>query len=255
MTNALVRISPATASQATGGPLCTVGGVTVPSHVLVDLDGTITDSFPGITTSLKRALELEGIEVPPDDVLRQAIGPPFELGLPLIGVPGDRLWAVIDHYRERYEDVGLFENTLYDGVVEMLDELAGLGIELALATAKPEPTARRIIEHFGLTDRFAVLAGATFDPGRRTKAAVIAHALGELVIDGGPHVVMVGDRDHDVHGAQVHGIATIGVLWGYGSADELTMAGAATLAEVPADVVAHVSGDGRYVDQRPEALA
>lgn len=229
--------------------------MSLPTHVLVDLDGTITDSFPGITASLTRALELEGIAVPPDDVLRQAIGPPFELGLPLIGVPGDRLWAVIAHYRERYERIGLFESTLYDGVVGMLDELARLGIALALATAKPEPTARRIIEHFGLTDRFAVLAGATHEPGRRTKADVIAHALGELAIDGGPHVVMVGDRDHDVHGAQAHGIATVGVLWGYGSADELTTAGAASLAAAPADVIAHVTGNGRHVDQRPEALA
>ena len=97
--------------------------VTPRTHVLVDLDGTITDSEPGIAASLRRALQLEGIAVPTDDVLRLAIGPPFELGLPLIGVPGDRLWAVIERYRERYEDVGLFENRLYDGVVEMLDEL------------------------------------------------------------------------------------------------------------------------------------
>ena len=113
----------------------------------------------------------------------------------------------------------------------MLDDLVAGGYVLALATAKPEVTARRIIEHFGLTDRFAVLAGATFEPGRRTKAEVIAHALRELAIEGGPHVVMVGDRDHDVHGAHAHGIATIGVLWGYGSAEELTLAGAAALAE------------------------
>jgi phosphoglycolate phosphatase len=229
--------------------------VSVPTHILVDLDGTITDSFPGITTSLRLALEIEGLAVPPDDVLRQAIGPPFELGLPLIGVPGDRLWAVIDHYRDRYEQVGLYESTLYEGVVGMLDELAGLGLVLALATAKPEPTARRIIDHFGLTERFAVLAGATFEPGRRTKAEVVAHALAELGIEGGPHVLMVGDRDHDVHGAQVHGAPTVGVLWGYGSADELRAAGAVSLADVPADVVAYVSSGSRYVDERPEALA
>ncbi|MET0460206.1 MAG: HAD hydrolase-like protein [Ilumatobacteraceae bacterium] len=235
--------------------------MTTPTHVLVDLDGTITDSFPGITTSLRWALELEGLEAPDDDAMRQVIGPPFELGLPLIGVPGDRLWAVIDRYRERYETIGLFENALYDGVVAMLDELVAGGFVLSLATAKPEVTARRIIEHFGLTDRFAVLAGATFEPGRRTKAEVIAHALGELVIEGGPHVVMVGDRDHDVLGAQTHGIETVGVLWGYGSADELTRAGAAALADVPADVVRHVTSGvpdtpaGRYARRHPEPLA
>ena len=208
------------------------------THVLVDLDGTLTDSEPGIASCLRRALELEGLPAPSDDELRRVIGPPFELGLPLLGVPGDRLWAVIDRYRERYEDVGLFENRLYDGVVDLLDALRDHGLVLALATAKPEVTARRVVEHFGLTDRFTVLAGATFEPGRRSKDEVIAHALRELGTEAGPHLVMVGDRDHDVHGARVHGIDTIGVLWGYGSEAELTMAGAVALAATPADVVA-----------------
>ncbi len=226
------------------------------THVLIDLDGTITDSEPGIVASLRRALHLEGIEVPADSVLRLAIGPPFELGLPLLGVPGERLWAVIERYRERYEDVGLFENELYPGAVEMLDDLRADGLVLALATAKPEITARRIVEHFGLTDRFAVLAGATLEPGRRTKDEVIAHALGELGIEGGAHVVMVGDRDHDVHGARVNGIDTIGVLWGYGSEQELLLAGAAALAATPADVVALVAGrQPEHGERGPHALA
>ena len=225
----------------------------VRSHVLVDLDGTLSDSEPGISSSLRRALALEGLPVPADDVLRQAIGPPFELGLPLIGVPGDRLWAVIERYRERYEDGGLFETTLYDGVVDMLDALRAHGLVLAVATAKPETTARRVVEHLGLADRFAVLAGATFEPGRRTKAEVIAHALRQLDTEAGPHVLMVGDRDHDVHGAQVHGIDSIGVLWGYGGESELTLAGATALASTPADVVELLTG--RVTDGRSRALA
>ena len=223
------------------------------SHVLVDLDGTLSDSEPGISSSLRRALALEGLPVPADDVLRQAIGPPFELGLPLIGVPGDRLWAVIERYRERYEDGGLLETTLYDGVVDMLDALRAHGLVLAVATAKPETTARRVVEHLGLADRFAVLAGATFEPGRRTKAEVITHALRQLEVEAGPHVVMVGDRDHDVHGAQVHGIDSIGVLWGYGGESELTLAGATALASTPADVVELLTG--RVTDGRSRALA
>jgi phosphoglycolate phosphatase len=212
------------------------------THALVDLDGTITDSFPAITGSLKLALAEVGLPIPTDQALRAVVGPPFELGLPLIGVPGDRLWTVIDRYRAHYEAGGLFECDLYPGVVEMLDGLVAAGITLSLATAKPEETAVRIVEHFGLTDRFAVLAGATYEPGRRTKDEVITHALRELAIDAGPHVVMVGDRDHDVHGAQVHGIDCIGVLWGYGGEAELTRAGAAALAATPADVVALVAG-------------
>ena len=126
------------------------------THALVDLDGTITDSFRAITGSLKLALAELGLPIPDDDVLRSVVGPPFELGLPLIGVPGDQLWAVIDRYRDHYEAGGLFECDLYPGVVEMLDDLLAAGVVLALATAKPEPTAVRIVEHFGLTDRFAV---------------------------------------------------------------------------------------------------
>ncbi len=211
------------------------------THVLVDLDGTITDSLPAITGSLKLALRELGLPVPADDVLRSVVGPPFELGLPMIGVPGDRLWAVIDRYRTHYEAGGLFECALYDGATAMLDDLRAAGCTLALATAKPEPTAVRIIEHFGLADRFAVLAGATFEPGRRTKDEVITHALRELAITSGPHVVMVGDRDHDIHGAHVHGIECIGVRWGYAAPGELELAGAVAIAEVPADVIGLVA--------------
>jgi phosphoglycolate phosphatase len=210
------------------------------THVLFDLDGTLTDSAPGILASLRHAFGLSGVETPAEAVLLQAIGPPFELGLPEIGVPPEHVLAVIDHYRDRYEDVGLFENKLYDGVVDMLDALAG--VVLALATAKPEPTARRIVEHFGLTARFAVIAGATHEPGRRTKTEVVAHALAELGVAGGPGVVMVGDRDHDMLAARHHGLGSIGVVWGYGSVDELTLAGADALASSPAEVVSLVRG-------------
>jgi phosphoglycolate phosphatase len=218
------------------------------THVLVDLDGTITDSFAAITGSLRVALHEVGLPVPPDVELRSVVGPPFELGLPLIGVPGDQLWSVIDRYRVHYEAGGLFQCDLYDGVVAMLDDLVAGGMTLSLATAKPQDTAVRIIEHFGLADRFAVLAGATYEPGRRTKDEVITHALGELGIEPGPHVVMVGDRDHDVHGAAVHGIDCIGVLWGYGDAAELTSAGVWALAATSADVV-------RLVTEASDAVA
>jgi phosphoglycolate phosphatase len=217
-------------------------GLAARTHALVDLDGTITDSFPAITGSLKLALAELGLPIPTDEALRAVVGPPFELGLPLVGVPGDRLWAVIDRYRVHYEAGGLFQCDLYPGVVDMLDDLVAAGTTLSLATAKPEETAVRIVEHFGLADRFDVLAGATYEPGRRTKDEVITHALRELGIDAGPHVVMVGDRDHDVHGARVHGIDCVGVLWGYGGEAELTQAGAWALAAEPSEVVELVVG-------------
>jgi phosphoglycolate phosphatase len=227
--------------------------VTGRSHVLFDLDGTLTDSAPGIVASLQYALLAEGLAVPAEEVLLGAIGPPFEVGLPLLGIPTEQIVAIVTRYRERYESVGLYENGLYHGVVEMLDALAATGIVLGVATAKPEPSARRIIEHFSLTDRFAVIAGATYEPGRRSKSEVVAHALGELRIPGGTSVVMVGDRDHDVLAARELGLTSIGVTWGYGSREELVGAGVDVLADRPADVIALVgsSAMGDVIEAPP----
>lgn len=212
--------------------------------MLLDLDGTLSDSEPGIRNSLLWAFGEEGFPIPSDEQVRSVIGPPFELGLPSIGVPDDALERVINTYRSRYEQTGAFENTLYDGVIEMLDGLAAAGLSLSVATAKPEVTAFPILEYFGITERFEVRAGATLTSERRNKAQVIDHALHQLGIHGDPdlaeHVIMVGDRDHDVHGAQHHGIACIGVTWGYGTPEELLGAGAVALADTPAEVVALV---------------
>lgn len=211
------------------------------THVLLDLDGTLSDSEPGILRSLQWACEQEGFPIPSDAEVRSVIGPPFEIGLPSIGIPDDALARVIDTYRDRYTRLGAFENTLYDGIIEMLDAMAELGLSLSIATAKPEQTAHPILEYFGISERFDVRAGATLTSERRTKAQVIDFALHELDIhadpDLGDHVIMVGDRDHDVHGARHHGISTIGVNWGYGSIEELLSAGAVELAETPAEVV------------------
>lgn len=208
------------------------------THLLVDLDGTISDSSPGIGASLRQAFERCGYPPLTDDDVRSMIGPPFEVSFPAHGVPDHDIQRVALAFRERYETIGLFENHVYDGVVAMLDSLAERGIRLAIATAKPEPTAVRIIDHFGLTDRFELIAGATFGIGseRRSKASVIEYALRELGLDPGPHVVMLGDRDHDVHGAAEHGLACVGVGWGFGSPEELTNAGVTVIVNDPADV-------------------
>jgi phosphoglycolate phosphatase len=211
------------------------------THVLLDLDGTISDSEPGILNSLRWACEMEGFPRPTEEEVRSVIGPPFELGLPSIGIPDDALERVINTYRVRYAEIGAFENTVYEGVIEMLDALAAAGYSLSIATAKPEVTAHPILDHFGITERFEVRAGATLTSERRTKAQVIDFALHELGMhaetDLWDRVIMIGDRDHDVHGAMHHHIPCIGVLWGYGSIEELLKAGAVDLAEEPADVV------------------
>lgn len=224
----------------------------VRTHVLLDLDGTLSDSEPGILRSLQWACAREGFPIPTDAEVRSVIGPPFEIGLPSIGIPDDALERVIDTYRDRYTRLGAYENTLYAGIVEMLDALADLGLSLSVATAKPEQTAHPILDHFGISDRFDVRAGATLTSERRTKAQVIDFALRELEIHADPdlvdHVIMVGDRDHDVLGAMHHGITCIGVTWGYGSIQELLTSGAVALAETPAEVVDLVQQSYRLHD-------
>jgi phosphoglycolate phosphatase len=208
------------------------------THVLLDLDGTISDSSLGIGRSLQYAFAACGYEPPTDAQVRTLIGPPFEITFPALGIPPSDVERVIDTYRERYEHVGLFENTMYDGIMEMIDQLAQRHV-VALATAKPEVTAVRITEYFGLTEYFTVQAGATIQvgAGRRTKADVITHALAQLRIGSGEHVVMVGDRDHDVEGALLNEIDCIGVSWGFGGRDELLGAGAVAVVDTPAEVV------------------
>lgn len=214
------------------------------THVLIDLDGTLSDSEPGILRSLQWACEQEGFPVPTEAQVRSVIGPPFEIGLPTIGIPDDALERVVNRYRERYASIGAYENTLYGGIIEMLTALDAADLVLSVATAKPEVTAHPILDHFDISQWFTVRAGATLTTDRRTKAEVIDFALRELGIHGDPklgeHAIMVGDRDHDVHGALHHGIPCIGVTWGYGSPEELLTAGAVALAEHPADVVAMV---------------
>ena len=220
-------------------------------HVLLDLDGTLSDSSPGIARSLRHAFATCGYEPPTDEQVRAAIGPPFEVSFPTLGVAADDIADVIEAYRHDYEDGGLFDNEVYPGIEEMLDELRVAGFVVSLATAKPQTTAVRIIEYFGLTHHFTVQAGASHSigSGRRTKSEVITHALAELRLDGparnGHHVVMVGDRDHDVLGARHNDIDCIGVTWGFGSAAELTDAGAWTLVDSPAEVAAAVTATYR----------
>lgn len=215
------------------------------THVLIDLDGTISNSLPGIARSLQYAFAECGYQPPTDEAVRSIIGPPFEVSFPILGVPVADMEPVVAKYRERYNEIGLFENTMYEGVSEMLEALLAAGLSLALATAKPEPIARRITSHFEVAQHFAFEAGASTDLNthRRSKDQVITYCLAELGIDAGHHVVMLGDRDHDVEGAVANGIDCIGVTWGFGSADELNGAGAAALAHQPSDVVSLVSQD------------
>lgn len=189
--------------------------------VLFDLDGTLSDSAPGILTALRQAFAANGVAPLPPARERELLGPPFSVSLPPI-VGQDRLDSVIADYREHYGAGGMFDTTRYDGVLEVVRELRRRAITLAVATSKPEFYATRIVEHLGLGDAFVTVCGDTLDGQRDSKALVVAEALRRL---GGPPasaVLMVGDRVHDVIGAGAHGVATLGAGWGYGTPGELS---------------------------------
>jgi phosphoglycolate phosphatase len=204
--------------------------------VLFDLDGTLTDPAVGITRSLAHAFVAVGRPVPDAGALLGLIGPPLVDAFAAMGMAGDEIDSAIRAYRERYAATGLFENALVPGVEALLDELVAAGVRLAIATSKPEPFAATILEHFAIADRFDAVAGATLDQRRRHKDEVVLHALELLGLPPIAGTVMVGDREHDVHGAAQHGVRTIGVLWGYGPRAELAAAGAWRVVQTPAEL-------------------
>ena len=201
-----------------------------PQLVLFDLDGTLTDSAQGIVSSFKHALGAIGAVVPDGDLAGRIVGPPMHHTLREMGL-GDDVDAAIAAYRADYSTSGWALNEVFDGIASLLADLRAAGVRLAVATSKAEPTARRILAHFGLDGHFEVIAGASVDGSRATKSDVVAHALAQLH-PLPERVLMVGDRSHDVEGAAEHGIDTVVVGWGYGRADFDDPDAASALAHV-----------------------
>jgi phosphoglycolate phosphatase len=206
---------------------------------LFDLDGTLTDPREGITRSIAYALERLGIEPPPADDLVFAIGPPLRCSLAqLLGSAApEAVEKALAHFRDRFAEVGIFENRLYDGIVEALDSIAAPGALLVIATSKPHLYARRIVDHFALGAHFSHVHGCELDGTRADKCDLIPHILSHHGIDA-DDAVMIGDRGMDMHAARHHGVAAMGVLWGYGSREELEAHGAQRLCAVPRDLPA-----------------
>ena len=192
---------------------------TIPGAQLVifDLDGTLTDSAEGIVASFLHALAHIGAPVPDGDLAAQIVGPPMDDTFRSMEL-GEHAEQAIAAFRAEYGARGWAMNTLFDGVEPLLADLRAAGVRLAVATSKLEPTARRVLAHFGLDEHFEVIAGAAADGSRKTKVEVLAHALDQLR-PLPERVLMVGDRSHDVHGAAAHGIDTVVVGWGYGRDD------------------------------------
>jgi phosphoglycolate phosphatase len=189
-----------------------------PQLVIFDLDGTLTDSARGVLSSFRHALAEVGVAVPKHpDLAGLVVGPPMQQTMSVLGL-GDKTDAAIAAYRADYTSRGWVLNEVFEEIPQLLADLRAAGVRLAVATSKAEPTARKILAHFELDGHFEVIGGASLDGMRASKAEVVAHVLVQL--DPLPeHVLMVGDRSHDVHGASRHGIDTVIVQWGYGGRD------------------------------------
>ena len=195
---------------------------------LFDLDGTLTDPGIGITNSVMHALKKYGITVTDRSELYSFIGPPLvESFRKYYGFLEEQALQAVEYYREYFRAGGIFENKVYEGIPEMLEELRRQNCIIALATSKPYEFSLQILEHFNLRKYFEHIGAATMDGRISKKTDVIDKAS----------VLMVGDRDQDIDGARANGLASAGVLWGYGSREELTNAGADHLAAVPADIL------------------
>lgn len=210
---------------------------------LFDLDGTLTDPAEGITNSVAYALSKYGIEVEDRTTLNTFIGPPLADSFArYYGFGPEQAKEAIVYYREYFAPKGIFENVPYEGIVDVLKELKSRGKILAVATSKAELFAQRIMDHFGLAQYFDLVCGASMDLSRSLKADVIAYTLDRIRNEGlcpkaDPAIVMVGDREHDVLGAKENGLPSIGVLYGYGSREELEAAGAEHIISSPQELL------------------
>jgi len=205
--------------------------------ILLDLDGTITDSAPGITDTLAYTFVAMGYPVPDADELLRYVGPPIlDSFRDRAGMNLDERMRALEIYRERYLDRGAYDAVLYPGMGELVRDIAAVGIPLSLATSKPELPATLMLEHFTIAEHFTIITGASADETRSAKADVVAEALIRLrAMDADlTRPVMVGDRVHDIEGAAAHGIPTIAVAWGYG--DDAERARAAAVARDTAEL-------------------
>ena len=209
------------------------------SAIYFDLDGTLTDPKPGITGSIQYALQKLDLPVPSQDELTWCIGPPLR-GSFVTMLGGEKLADLaVSLYRERFADVGLYENSLYPDIKDVLTTLGHSRRRMFVATSKPGIFAERIIDHFGLTGCFERVFGSELDGTRVHKTDLLAYALETTGVNAS-QALMIGDRSHDMIGAKNNGMGAIGVLYGYGTKEELIGAGASHVCATPRAVLDHI---------------
>ena len=204
-------------------------------HVLFDLDGTLSESGTGIINSYEYTLKTYGIEYNRDD-LKKLIGPPIKDNMLLYLKEGHDVDEYIKTYREYYSRQGIFENNMYPGIKELLEKLSDNGYCLYIASSKPTHYVEKVLKHFGIFEFFTSLSGDTLEGGHGDKEELINCVLNENSIEDRSGVIMVGDRSFDIEGAIKCNVDSIGVLFGYGTKEELEEAGATFIAENSQDI-------------------
>ena len=201
--------------------------------LLFDLDGTLTDSGPGIMHAAETALGSFGITGLSEQALRQFVGPPLVESFAAY-LPQAEVQTAIDRFRAYYRETGWLENEPYPGVRECLHALKAAGKRMYVATSKLESMARQVLTHFDLMQYFdGVCGGIADDPEAGKKVNVVRRALREAEYTEYSRAILSGDREYDIYGGHAAGVKTAGVLYGYGSREELEKAGADALAETP----------------------
>jgi phosphoglycolate phosphatase len=204
------------------------------SAILFDLDGTITDSAPGITSTLSYTFERMGLPVASPAELLKYVGPPLlDSFRDFAGMDTATSARALEIYREKYLNDGAYDSVVYPGIPQLLRRIGESALPMSLATSKPETPATLMLEHFALARCFDVITGASDDEVRSAKKDVVAEALVRLKALGADlsNPVLIGDRIHDVEGAAANGVPTIFVTWGYGAPAE--QAGAVAVVDTP----------------------
>lgn len=206
--------------------------------ILFDLDGTLTDSGKGIINSVEYALNKFSIKVDEKSKLNKFIGPPLSQSfMDFYGFSQEDAVKAVEFYREYYRDKGIYENEVYVGIENLLIRLKESGKTMAVATSKPEVFAKQILDYFDLSKYFTYIGGSHLDGNRTDKAQVIDYVLNKIGYSDKSKVLMIGDREHDIIGAEKNGIDSAGVLFGYGSIEELKNAGATHICKSVEDII------------------
>ena len=200
--------------------------------ILFDLDGTLTQSHPGILRCIRYTMKKLNVPEPPAETMRKFIGPPLVLSLKeYCGIPQEKIMEFVEEYRNIYNIEGVFEANVFDGMFPLLEELRQAGYKLALATSKPQSSAKLVSDHFGITPYLDMISGASEDEND-TKANVIRRAIAAMNTTPG-RTLMIGDTRFDAEGAQQTGTDFLGALYGYGTQKEMEVFGAVHFADTP----------------------